>query len=554
MPGLSIANNLLADQAQLQLEKNQASLKNAVTQLSSGLRINSAADDPSGLAISTTLQTQVRAFQQASQNVQNANNAAQVADGALSREIEILQRMRGLAVEASSSVNSASDDRNLQSEISQLILEINRISENTNFNGTALLDGSHSGYVPYVHASYTIASNAALSSDPSGSVASLGSGISNGDMSSPSEPANSYTVNAPITGWTMTGTYALYNGNLGGAQVTLPAGQQAVNLKVGATMSQTLTGLTPNATYQLTFQAATPTSGNLQVDAGSTSSTVSTNSSWQTFTVNFTADASGGATVKFATAGTHIDITAVALATTSGLIAGVTPVTSGATVFDSTTAGAVDGTIEMQVVQTGSASAAVQVSFFDSASGTQTIVAAQASGNSTVTVDGLQVGIGNVTAADAGATAYIKVHQAVASSTSAAGPLTIQSGADEGDTVQVGLQATNAQTLRVSAINLANTNAPVLSAEDAIGQLDYAIDSLLQQRAQLGAIMVALNEDVNNDNVAAVNLQASASAIRDLDVGQATTDFTKLEVLVQVGTSVLAQSNNNAQSVLGLFH
>ncbi len=78
-------------------------------------------------------------------------------------------------------------------------------------------------------------------------------------------------------------------------------------------------------------------------------------------------------------------------------------------------------------------------------------------------------------------------------------------------------------------------------------------NTLLSQRAQLGAVIVRLNEDANNDNVAAVNLQASESAIRDLNVGQATTEFTKLQVLVQVGTSVLAQSNANAQSVVGLF-
>ncbi len=114
MSGLSIANNLLAGQVQYNLDNNQAALKNVVTQLSSGLRINSAADDPSGLAIATNLQTQVDAFNTASQNVQNANNAAQVADGALATETDILQRIRNLAVEASSSINSTSDTTNLQ--------------------------------------------------------------------------------------------------------------------------------------------------------------------------------------------------------------------------------------------------------------------------------------------------------------------------------------------------------------------------------------------------------------------------------------------------------
>jgi flagellin len=76
---------------------------------------------------------------------------------------------------------------------------------------------------------------------------------------------------------------------------------------------------------------------------------------------------------------------------------------------------------------------------------------------------------------------------------------------------------------------------------------------LLTQRANLGAVIVRLNEDADNDNIAATNLQASESAIADLDVGAESTNFNKLQVLVQVGTSVLAQANTNAQSVLRLF-
>ena len=135
--GLSIANNLLANSVQLHLDYNQAQLQNTVTQLSTGLRINTAADDPSGLAISTNLQTQTDGFNQAVQNVQGANNAAQVALGALTSETDILQRIRSLAVEAASDINSNSDRANLQVEVTQLLLEVNRISQNTNFNGQA---------------------------------------------------------------------------------------------------------------------------------------------------------------------------------------------------------------------------------------------------------------------------------------------------------------------------------------------------------------------------------------------------------------------------------
>jgi flagellin len=92
-----------------------------------------------------------------------------------------------------------------------------------------------------------------------------------------------------------------------------------------------------------------------------------------------------------------------------------------------------------------------------------------------------------------------------------------------------------------------------LGAEDAIGQIDSAINTVNQQRAQLGAVITRLQIDADNDNTASVNLQSSESSIRDLNVGQATADYNKTQILIQIGTTVLAQSNTNAQTVLGLF-
>jgi flagellin len=175
--GLSIANNLLANSVQLNLDYNQKQLQTTVTDLSTGLRINTAADDPSGLAIATNLQTQADGFNQASSNVQNANNAAQVALGALTSETNILQRIRSLAVEAASDINSQNDRANLQTEVTQLLLEVNRIAQNTNFNGQPLLDGSHSGFQPEVSAFLNITANTALATN--GAIATV-NGVNHG--------------------------------------------------------------------------------------------------------------------------------------------------------------------------------------------------------------------------------------------------------------------------------------------------------------------------------------------------------------------------------------
>lgn len=437
--GLSIANNLLANNVSLNLNKNQEALRTSVTRLSSGLRINTAADDPSGLAIAEKLQAQVNGFDQGVKNVQDATNAATVAEGALQTTTDILQRIRSLAVEASSDITSPTDKVNLQAEVSQLLLEVNRISQNTNFNGAALLDGSHSGFAPQENAFVTITSNSALSS---GSVNAAG-------------------LNTALLAVTAVGT---------------------------------------GANFSTTVNAAGTQIGNTGYVAG-----------------------------------------------TGDSVAGVT---AGATF---------DGTIELQVINTG-VSIAVRETFFDSTNTTQnpaTVATTLYGANEkSIYFDNVSIQLGSFQTADVGVTTYIKVSQNVAASSNPNAPaFNFQSGAAEGSTIQVGFQATNTNTLRISNVNLllSTSSAPSLGSEDAIGQIDNALERLLNQRAQLGAVIVRLNEDASNDNVASVNLQASESQIRDLNVGQETTNFTKLQILVQVGTSVLSQSNSNAQSVLGLF-
>jgi flagellin len=408
--GLSIATNLLANAVTLNLDRNQGKLLTVVSQLSSGLRINSAADDPSGLAIATRLTAQAAAFDAGSQNVQDMNNAATVADGALQTETAILQRIRDLAVEASSDVTSNQDKLSLQTEVSQLLLEINSISQNTNFNGQALLDGSHEGFTPQINFNAVVYSN---------SVLGAGSG--------------------------------------------------------------------------------TPGVSNLLVQ--STTYAITNNTS-------------------------------------------------------------LDGTIELQVAQLTATQQGVIFSFLSTAtSGYQQVCVATVAAAGTPIVflyDGVTITTGTaIGTVDVGITSYVKVTQYVTAASNPNSPaFTIQDGANEGAVVTIGIGATNTQTLRLSNINVAGsigTGSGTLAAEDAIGQVDYALNQVLLQRAALGATVVRLNEDMDNNNIASTNLTASASNIMDLNVGQETTQYTKLQILVQVGTSVLAQSNVNAQSVLALF-
>ena len=407
--GLSIANNLLANQASLNLNRNQSALGTAVNRLSSGLRINTAADDPSGLAIAESLQAQVNGFDQGARNVQDATNAAQVAEGALQTTTDILQRVRTLAVSGASDITSTSDRKNLQDEVQQLLLEVNRISQNTNFNGQNLLDGSHAGFQQQVDVNASITSNS---------------------------------------------------------------------------------------------------------------------------------DLAGG--------GTLVDATVVSFSPTA-------PSTSVA-----------DGTIEVQVAQLNSTTQGLIVSFFNSSANTvavSTITLVAGASAAATAIDGITIGFGVAGTLDVGVTSFIKVSQYVAAASNPNSPaFNFQSGAAEGATIQVGFINTSTNSLRIANVNLIGPAGAAgtfpngsLAAEDSIGQIDNALQSVLAQRAQLGATIVRLQEDSSNDNIASVNLTASESAIRDLNVGQETTEYTKLQILVQVGTSVLAQANQNAQSVVSLF-
>jgi flagellin len=139
---LSINTNISSLTAQNNVSKTSNALTSAITRLSSGLRINSAADDAAGLAISDRMTAQVNGLDQAARNANDGISLAQTADGALSSVSDNLQRIRELAVQSANATNSSSDRASLQLEVTQLQAEIDRVATQTQFNGTNLLDGS----------------------------------------------------------------------------------------------------------------------------------------------------------------------------------------------------------------------------------------------------------------------------------------------------------------------------------------------------------------------------------------------------------------------------
>jgi flagellin len=137
-----INHNSMASNALRQLNVNSNSQAKSMAKLSSGLRINGAADDAAGLAISEKMKGQIRGLDQASRNAQDGQSMLQTAEGALGQTTDILQRMRELAVQSSNDTNTDQDRQSIQTEMGQLEKEVDRIGNNTQFNTKNLLDGS----------------------------------------------------------------------------------------------------------------------------------------------------------------------------------------------------------------------------------------------------------------------------------------------------------------------------------------------------------------------------------------------------------------------------
>lgn len=137
-----INSNILSLTTQRNLNRSQSELTTSITRLSSGLRVNSAKDDAAGLGISDRFSTQIRGLDQAVRNANDGVSFSQVAEGALSTISDALQRVRELAVQSINDTNSPQDRQSLNNEAQQLLSEINRISNATQFNGQDILDGS----------------------------------------------------------------------------------------------------------------------------------------------------------------------------------------------------------------------------------------------------------------------------------------------------------------------------------------------------------------------------------------------------------------------------
>ena len=266
-----LSTNIASLNAQRNLNTSQTALATSLQRLSSGMRINSAKDDAAGLAISQRMTAQINGLNQAARNANDGISLAQTAEGALAEIGNNLQRMRELAIQSANPTNSASDRASLDAEASQLIAEITRVSTQTSFNGTTLLDGSFTAqnFQVGANANQTIAVTSIADARATG----LGSNIlaAGGTLMGTTTAAGATTVvngiaveagltiNTATGGTTSAFGYAVnadakaiaaaINTNAAGVGVTATATNSASLSAVGSagTVSMTLNGATVSA-------------------------------------------------------------------------------------------------------------------------------------------------------------------------------------------------------------------------------------------------------------------------------------------------------------------
>ncbi|MQM31318.1 MAG: flagellin [Candidatus Accumulibacter phosphatis] len=261
-----INTNVASLNSQRSLNMSQTSLATSLQRLSSGLRINSAKDDAAGLAISDRMNAQIRGLNQATRNANDGISLAQTAEGDLEQIGNNLQRMRELAVQAGNATNSASDREALNSEVQSLASEIDRVAQNSSFNGTKLLDGSFVAQNFQIGANGTANDRLAISSIGSARISALGgSGTSTattrtGGVTTGALTAGELTLNGFQVGSSSTGASA---GQSAGSAFSIAAAINAISSQSGVTATAQATSVTGGAS---TAFAAVTTGATLTVN------------------------------------------------------------------------------------------------------------------------------------------------------------------------------------------------------------------------------------------------------------------------------------------------
>ena len=583
---LMINQNITALNAWRNLSKTDREMSGTMEKLSSGLRINRAADDPSGLIISEQMRAQVVGLKAAVKNSEKGISMIQTAEAALDKMHSLLGKMRALALD---SANSATADENMlaanQAEIDNILDTITRIAENTQYGTKTLLDGTNANTATVLSADGTgvISTNVVKSTldtgvynltitedSPGTADIALGTttavtfGATTGTAQVASDSLSEAIHTLVLTDVTAAGVTDTAGGSNTGTAVFADAGAYTgttdqtyivrvatggsllaasppdMDFEVSTDGGATYSALTDDGTYA-SGEAITVGDGLTFSLTGADATTVVAGDTWtlDATAASITASLDGGVAQQvYATDWTDVELT-------SGLADG------GSAYFD--LSGATNGTATIDVTKTTydatlsnveAGTSGTEISGFNASEGAQTFD----DGNG----GELTVNMQDLTAA--GTVQFDNTDNS----------LVFQVGANQGQTTKIAIADVSVDQLALNIVNdsgFSNLGEidigepdPSAKASDAIGLIDNAIDQVSVIRGDLGAFQAnTLEANLDSRRVSAENLQASESIIRDTDMAAEMADFTKYQIMLQAGTAMLAQANQMPNNLLTLL-
>ena len=490
-----VKNNMSAVKTLGTLNKNSSALAKSLQKVSSGMKINSAADDASGYSISERMRVMVRSLDQADANTQNGVSLMKVAEGAVSSTVDILRTMKEKAINAANDSNTDADRATIQKEIDQLRTEIDRIARDTEFNTMTVLDGT--------------CTRQSTSSNVGVKLISASDDVK-------------------LTGYTFTVTQRPEQAEER-SNATTAAKNDVVTADEAGSIIMNGVSMDINAgmTYEEVFARirdygemmnvdVTPMNGNAETDydAGVTLR-FRTKEMGEKFKISVTTDNDNLAT--------KLGIPATGI-TAKGKDVQVTLDTSATGGFSKTATSFCDGGRLTVTDRAG-----FEMIFDTSEFGVKN------KDGSWKIPDGATPGVpGNntatVTMLDAG---YVSV----------------QIGANEGQTIDLSVPPVTCKSLHIEYCNVATFDG----AQAAISAFDSAVTQVTAIRAKLGAYQNRMEHAVASVDETSENLTEACSRIEDVDMSEEMTKYTQYQVLVQAGVSMLSQANNQPQNILQML-
>ena len=542
-----VQHNLQAMNSNRMLGINQGTMAGSTEKLSSGYKINRAADNAAGLSISEKMRKQIRGLSQASTNAEDGISSVQTAEGALQEVTDMLQRMNELAVQAANGTNSQTDRQYIQDEIDQLVTEIDRVAETTKFNETYLLKGDQAGNGKSV---YTQSYNVTYMRNTGFNTTKINGGKGSISVQHNYVGNDSLIIATSSLGSSVKATSVV----LGGGDDITPYLQSVAGGKTGTINTSSY------AAFKLTQASVATNSIAVNVSTGAmsvkTDATVYVLDKENNQIIKLQAGDDVSKYVK------NVSVSINRNATSTGGTTGTTNTTSATTSVNFMEVA--DGYQFLKEMTTAQASA-VNV---EKTKGEAQLYDGQGNAVSGVGLKNHfnEFGVykegslytdaeGKTAVKSASISTYINT-----SSTRVADDLSfsLHVGADSAkeNKITARIQTMTAASLGIDVLK--STQSGIVDstggkATDAIDVIASALQQVSTQRSALGAIQNRLEHTIKNLDNVVENTTSAESSIRDTDMATEMVKYSNVNILAQAGQSMLAQANQSNQGVLSLL-